>query len=379
MVTQRKVLHLVSSTGLYGAETVILNLSKEMQHSSFSPVVGMICEDKDTLPQIGTAAQELGLETATFYSSNRFDVLCVKNIHNYLEKNNISIVHSHGYKPSILSYLPCRLLNKPLIITCHLWFNIDDNKLKLYHKIETMVMKKIPAVIGVSNEICNELITAGVDKDNVHCIFNGIDLSNYRQYPMSETNRVFTELGIQKDEFVIGSIGRLHEQKAFHYVLEAVDLLKRKNNALKLKCVVFGDGPLREELKGKCSRLGLQKVVQFPGFREDILNLLDFMDVFVISSVDEGLPMVLLEAMAKKKAIISTPVGAINSVLTHEKDALLFEVGDVQTLARYIDLLQKEPALRNRIAQQAYQRFKKDFSAKIMTSRYIDLYESVLN
>lgn len=377
MTVRKKVLHLISSTGLYGAETVILNLSKQMQQSSFLPIIGMIFEGKNGLPEIGNVARKLNIETVTFYSSNKFDFVCVRRIHNYIKNENIEIVHSHGYKPSILSYLPCKLLKKPLIITCHLWFNVSDSKLKFYHFIETLIMKKTQAVVGVSEKICDELIAVGIHPQKVHCIFNGIDLVNYRKYPISDTERVFAELGIQKDDYVIGAIGRLHEQKAFHYLIEAVSCLKLKS--IKLKCLIFGEGPLREELEEKSRKLGLSENIKFPGFRDDVLNLLELIDVFVISSVDEGLPMVLLEAMAKKKAIISTPVGAIKSVLTHEKEALLYEVGDVGELAAQIDRLRQNEEMRNDMGNQAFRRFRESFSARKMALRYEDIYSAILS
>ena len=112
-----KILHLVDSSGLYGAEAVILNLSKEMRKtSSFFPVVGMICQDTNSLPEIGVAAIDLGLEIKTFTSSFRFDPLCVFHINNYINHYQVSAVHSHGYKPSILAFLPCLITKKPLII-----------------------------------------------------------------------------------------------------------------------------------------------------------------------------------------------------------------------------------------------------------------------
>ena len=374
--SKNKVLHMVASTGLYGAETVILNLSKEMLKCPFLPVVGMVVEEKGKMPEIGTAAKNLGLETAVFYSGGRFDPVCILRIFKYIKKNAIVAVHSHGYKPSILSYIPCKLLKTPLLITCHLWFNTDDNKLQLYHKLETWIMKRLPVVVGVSEEICNELIEAGVKRENTYCVYNGIDTENYRKYPMVETRSAFVEFGISDTDFVIGSIGRLHEQKAFHFLLNAINILLKQG--ADLKCLIFGDGPLRKELEATCAKLGLQEAVQFLGFREDILNLLELMDIFVISSIDEGLPMVLLEAMASRKAIISTSVGAIDSVLTHEKNALIYDIGDVKALAGYIDFFQNDTDKRSEFGEAAYRRFKMNFTSAVMARKYITLYKTII-
>lgn len=375
MQDQNRILHLVDSSGFYGAERVILNLSKEMNNFSFSAVVGMICRDEKKIPIIGVAAKELGIETANFLSQFSFDPFCFFRIYKYLKYNSIKVVHSHGYKPSILAYIPCKLLNIPLVITCHLWFNDSDKKLQVYHMFEKMIMKRIPASVGVSREICEEIINNGVERARVRLIYNGIDLSNYRQYPMSHTKAAFLSLGLDEGDFVIGSIGRLHAQKAFHYLLAAIKLLLVKG--INVKCVIFGEGPLREELENRCQEMRLQETVKFPGFREDIINILELMDVFVISSIDEGLPMVLLEAMAKRKAIISTPVGAINSVLTHKKNALLYSVGDVEELAEYINFMKNNPEKRKKFGEAAYQKFQSNFSSEIMAKKYANLYSSL--
>lgn len=372
-----KVLHLIDPSGLYGAEIVILNLSNEMKKSKFIPIVGIISQKGKSMPVLGKVAQNLGIDIMLFPSRFRFDPSCILQLLGYIYRKKINAIHSHGYKATLMAILPSYLLKIPFIITCHLWFSKDDKKLLLYHELEAQAMKAANSVIGVSEEICKNIMAKNINKEKVNLIHNGIDLSNYRKYAREESFTLFEKLKINEDEFVVGTAGRLDHQKGYHYLLSAVKYLKDKN--INVKCVVIGEGPQRKELEQKRQDLGLQKVIHFPGFREDIINLLDMMDIFVLTSIDEGLPMILLEAMAMKKAIISTPVGAIDKVLTHGKDALLYDVGDVTTLAKYIIDLKNNPERKEKMGQEAYTRFKSDFSSEIMAKKYISIYDALLN
>lgn len=377
MFPKYKVLHLVDPSGLYGAERVILNLSKEMKGSAFVPIIGIISQEGNKLPELGKAARELGINTMLFPSRFRFDPMCVHRIYSYLSGQKINILHSHGYKASLLAFLSNYLLKIPIIITSHLWFSKGDTKLKLYHALEAKIMKAVSAVVGVSEEICRKIMVKGVDHEKVYLIHNGIDLSNYRKYPRDNAIALFNELNINKDDFVIGTAGRLDPQKGYHYLLSAMKILNEKN--IDAKCVIFGEGPLREELERTSRELDLQNIVHFPGFRGDLINFLDLMDIFVLTSIDEGLPMILLEAMAMKKTIISTPVGAIDKVLTHEQNAFLYDVGDVTTLAKYIIDLKNNPERREKMGEEAFNRFKSQFSSEVMAKKYISIYDALLS
>ena len=113
-----KILHLVSSGGMYGAESVILNLSTAMRRYGFHPVVGALCEKgQKQQEEILDIANKLGLESISFPLGSKFDLSFFSVLKNYLKTNNIKIIHSHGYKPTILSFLPAYLAKIPLITT----------------------------------------------------------------------------------------------------------------------------------------------------------------------------------------------------------------------------------------------------------------------
>jgi glycosyltransferase involved in cell wall biosynthesis len=375
-MSRDKVLHLISSGGLYGAESVILNLSQEMRKSSFVPIVGLITEIEGAIGDLGEAARELGIETVSFFAGRVGIVACFFSLKKFLSEKNISIVHCHGYKATVLSFFPCNLLGIPSVTTCHLWANKGDFKLKFYHELEAMVMRALPAVIGVSMPICNKLIKKGVNNNKVHLIPNGINLANYRQYSKVDTCSFLRELGINEEDILVCTIGRLAAQKAQHQLVDAVNILRNKNIAV--KCLIIGEGPLRGELESQRKQLGLEGVVFLPGFRDDIVNILELIDIFVLSSIDEGLPMVLLEAMAIKSAIITTSVGEIRGIIQHENNGLIFDVGDVRALVDSIELFYKDKRKRLDFAEAAFETYRKKYTSDVMARSHISLYREVL-
>ena len=375
-MTKKRILHLVSSIGLYGAERVILNLSKELKSSEFEPILGVILHKRYPRPKIATVAKTLGIKIVSINLMSRFDFLGILKLFKSLKEEKISIVHSHGYKATVLAFIPCLIIKVPLLVTCHLWFSKGDLKLKIYTEMEALIMKYLPAVIGVSEDICKDIIKKGVDLNKVHVIHNGINLDHYQKYSKEETSILFQKLGIQNSDIVIGTIGRLTTQKAHCYLLKAIKyILDRKK--INIKCVIVGDGKLKARLLEQRNNLNLQDDVFFLGYRKDVINIMERIDIFVLTSIEEGLPMVILEAMALKKAIITTPVGAIRKAITNGKDGLLYNAKDIQKLSQNIIELAANRKGREQLGKNAYTKFYNEYSSQIMCKKYLKIYNSL--
>jgi len=144
-----------------------------------------------------------------------------------------------------------------------------------------------------------------------------------------------------------------------------------------LKLLIVGDGPLKEDLKQETQRLGISNDVIFTGYRTDIPQLLSVMDIFVLPSLTEGLPMVLLEAMASRKPIIATNVGAIPKVINKD-NGLLVEPKDVTALQRAIEILLNDKGIKQKFASSSYETVMVKFSSEQMCSKYYELYKEVM-
>jgi glycosyltransferase involved in cell wall biosynthesis len=182
------------------------------------------------------------------------------------------------------------------------------------------------------------------------------------------------ELGMAADDTVFINVGRLTEQKGLTYLLRAAKIVVASHPESKF--VIVGDGLEGERLKAEARELGLSDHVIFTGFRRDVLRLLKMSDVFVLSSLYEGMPKALLEAMMAKLACLSTGIFGIPELIGDT--GILVPPGDVDALAKAMLELAKDPALRERLGDAAKLRVETEFSQTAMMAKIEAIYDEVL-
>jgi glycosyltransferase involved in cell wall biosynthesis len=365
----KAALQLVSTGGMYGAERVLLELANYVQsHGWQSHVVAI---DGGGADAVVSAARVRGLE-ATQLSAGATSVASqARAMAQYVEAHDIDVVHSHGYKPSVLMSVMAQTRARVRIATCHGWLR-GSAKLRLYEYLEKRALRGFDAVVAVSPEIRAKLARAGVQTDRLHLIANGLDATAPRPFARASVRR---ELGIPDQCCLLVCIGRLDAAKGNSLLLRAVAKLPADCRDWSL--AIVGDGAEREHLPALARQLGLSPRVTFLGYRSDIADMLAAADVFVLPSLMEGLPMVLLEAMAATRAIVATTVGAIPDVVADDAQALLVAPGDVDGLVTAVGRFLADPELRARLGGAAAQRHQTSFSRAVMGRLYLDLYEGL--
>ena len=231
---------------------------------------------------------------------------CIRSIKKFAKDQEFDIMHSHGYKSNFYSLLGTAFLKIKRISTCHTWYSVNT-KMKFYEWIDKILLKRFDKVVVVSQDLFDEVVRSGVSREKVCVINNGIDVERFNHPLSSDQHKKFKQaLGINDADKVIGVVARLASDKGHEYLFQALKVVIQKMPGI--KCLVVGDGPLKNHLADSVQRLGLQDNVIFTGIRKDIPELLSIMDMFVLSSTKEGMPIALLEAMAMKKPIIATNV-----------------------------------------------------------------------
>ena len=356
---------------LGGAETVVLELSKELNSLGHENIIGILNNTKKPNSELADLAEQYDLQVRIFSCRGKMDFHTVKKIKQFIKENEIQIVHAHGYKARFYALLSGG--NKPCITTCHLWDNYSLLQ-GFYIRLDKFWLNKFDRVVAVSDAIQNEILRAGVSANRVSVVENGIDTSRFNGHSRRETIR--EKVGLPAPKIVIGTVGRLVPQKGFDIFIQAAKkILQQTSNVI---FVIVGDGPLMAVLKEQTAQLGLEKKVVFLGQRNDIPELLSALDIFVMSSLDEGTPMVLLEAMASQKPVVATKVGAIPVVVEDGKSGLLCEP-DVLGLHEKITELLSDTKKAGRLARSARQRIVKAYSSRAMTEKYVQLYGQILN
>jgi glycosyltransferase involved in cell wall biosynthesis len=309
------VLQLISSSGFFGAENVILELSKELETSDFKPVIGCFNNKYNPHVEIADRAKENDLSVEIIDCTSQFDIKAIRCLRKIIKERNINIIHSHNYKSNYYALISTLGMGVPLISTCHNWIGTSV-KTKLYERLDKLQLIWFDKIVAVSEPIKYELFANRISSRKVKLISNGIDVNRFQ---CNRNSKIREEFDIPSEKKIIGVVGRLTEEKGHVLLIDAAKDILRSNPDIVF--LIIGYGPLMEGLKNKAHQLPFI----FTGNRNDLPDLYSAMDIFVLPSLNEGMPMVLLEAMAAKKPVVATNVGSINTVIKDRENGLLIE------------------------------------------------------
>lgn len=368
-----KVLHIVYSLTAGGAERIVVNYATKFNSDNFNV---QICALKS-----GGFFENILKQYRTTYvvlnKSKYIDFFALYKLIKFIRKESIDIIHMHGFPANYygtISGIICGI--KVLIRTEH---NIEIRKGFL--NITRSILRDFfgifqKNIIAVSNNVKISHEKNKIFSKKKHIVlYNGVPEHKISEYPTISSYR--EEFGIKNYHHVtIGIIGSLTIQKGHEVFFEALDIIRC--NGYNFKAVIVGDGPRRNELSLIVKNLGLNNFVCFTGVRQDVGNIINCLDILCLSSHWEGFPMVILEAMAAKKPVISTNVGGVNEALLHKKTGLLVLENAPDQISEAIIYLINNPDIRERMGHQGYLHYKKNFTLKQQLDRTEDLYCNLL-
>lgn len=365
-----RVLQLISSAGHYGAENMLLNLSQSLQRLGCEITVGVFYNTHRPNTELADQARAHGLPVVMIRCEGRADREAARAIAEAIRANQIELVHSHGYKADLYGFTVAKDLGVPILATCHNW---PDKNLPLwvYSVLDRLMLRRFPQIVAVSENVRAALRRFGIPLSRISILGNGIDLEPFRA--ASPTLAAEIRKG---DRLVVGLVGRLVPAKGPEYFLQAArEVLKRFPKTL---FIFVGEGPEHRRLEKLTRELGIEHNVNFVGQRRDMPGVYSSLDVLALPSLTEGLPMTILEALAAKRAVVATRVGAIPDVVLHERTGLLIEPRDVSALQHALERLLGDAALRLRLGEAGCALVRQKFSAEAMARNYLDLYQRLV-
>jgi glycosyltransferase involved in cell wall biosynthesis len=376
-VEDTTILHLRSSAGFYGAEQVILNLARELIELGCTTHIVCINNTKNPHLELVEIATRAGLPALAVDCRGFFDRQTVKSIREIIKSMKIDVIHCHDYKSCVFGLVAARGLKVGKVATNHLW-TLSNVRLRVYATIEGLLYNAFDKVVAVSEDIERECRSFLLRKDKLTTIPNGIDLGRFALDNSAQDRRsTRTQLGLAEHDVVIGNIARLSIEKDQALLLRAFKMLTGPSQNKSLKLLLVGDGPEEDNLKKLAQELGLHNHCLFTGFRTDIPQILNCLDVYVQSSRREGLPMIILEAMAAQIAIVSTGTGGIPNVIADGKEGRLVDIGDANQLACALNEVLSNADERRTLVQQARHRVESQFSAHAMAEKYLEIYRGM--
>lgn len=373
-----KVLHVIDSAGLYGAETVLLNLAGEQQQMGLEPVILSVGNKRAREKDIEIQANRRGIPCFALRMYDGPNFAGARRIVRLATQERADVVHSHGYKSNILlGLLPGFMRSMPLVATLHGWTAVNGtagfSRMGLYRYIDQKVLSRLDAVVPVSQELQRSPAVMRLPSAKVHHIPNGIQMERPAMSaddPLGRTLLAERSRGL----LVLGVIGRLSHEKNVTTLLAAIAQLA--NRLPQIRLFVLGNGPERGRLEEQVRAAGIDRQVVLQGYVENASQYLPLLDALVLPSLTEGLPMVLLEAMAAQTPVIASAVGGIPSTLNGL--GLLVEPGNTDALAAAIENFAADAARYKEQAAIARSRVEAEYSARAMATRYNAVYRSVM-
>ena len=359
------VAQVVLSFGRGGLETMAVGLAGALAKRGLRSVIIALDEGGELQPVLDAA----GVESHVLGGRRLRDPRYHWRLARLLRRVRPDVVHSHNFAAFLHTAVARRLAFVPRMVhTEHAFEYVTGTS---YHGWIRGASRGCKAFVVVGERILPFFRdTVGVPTERLRVIPNGVDLASFQ--PQTDTREVRQELGIPADAFVVGSAGRLAPEKDLATLVRAVADARRERNDL---CLVFvGDGVERPALEALTSELGLSERVRFLGWRRDVSRVVSALDLFVLSSENEGLPLAVLEAMALGVPVASTPVGDLPVVVQDGVSGRLFSVGDSSALARVILEVAADAARRRSLAVAGRQVVERRYDHEVMVDGYLDAY-----
>jgi L-malate glycosyltransferase len=363
-----RILHLIKSLGRGGAETLLPETLKVHNKSSFVFYCIYFLPWKDQLvEEINTAG---GIVQNIPATNNIKILLQAFKISRFIKQNNIQVVHCHLPWAGFVGRIVHLISGIPVIYTEH---NKQERYQSLTRFFNKFSFNLQSTAIAVSDDVAQSIKLNINPSIKVNTILNGINTEKFRRN-LQVGQKIRADLGISSDAIVIGSLGVFRTQKRLHHWLEIFVSVSKENP--NVRGILVGDGPLKQQIILQIKAMGLADIVFLPGIQTNAVDWYSAMDVFMMTSEFEGLPLALLEAMSCECAVVATNAGGINEVVNDGINGSIVDVDQWAGLTSKVQFLLDHPDVRVSMGQAARDRVVYHFSIYQMTKQLENLYTS---
>jgi glycosyltransferase involved in cell wall biosynthesis len=364
-----RVLHLTHSLRFGGAEKLLVSLTSKIDREKFQQMVGAITYTGPVEEEL----KEKGVLVKHFDKKNGIDLSIFPKLINFMRQEKIDIVHTHLPTADSWGRIAAKLAGVPIVVSTYHGPLVGDGFWDLLR--EKFLSIFVDAFVAISGATQDSLKHRLGFKREILLAYNGINISRFQERRSRSLKR--EELGIPHNALVIGNVGRLDKMKGQCYFLEALQMvISERENAFG---IIVGEGHLEESLKALADKLKVANKCLFLKNREDIPELLQAMDIFAMSSCSEGLPLVLLEAMASRLPIVTTGVGGIGEVITDGVNGIIIAPRNPARLAEGILRIAKNKDLGYAFSERGFALVRDKFNEDKMASLIESLYERLIN
>jgi glycosyltransferase involved in cell wall biosynthesis len=364
----------MSGTG-GGPEKTILNSPRFLTDAGYRTVCAYMHPPGDPgFEDFRARALRGGVPLVSVPDRGPLDWAVVPRLLGVCRRERVAIWHGHDYKSNALGLLLRRFWPMRLVTTVHGWVQ-QTRRTPLYYWVDRRCLPRYESVICVSEDLRQRCLECGVPQERCVLIENGIDTTEYVRTldPPEARGRV----GVRPGRFVIGAAGRLSAEKGFDVLIRCVDGLAREGRDVEL--LIVGDGDERPALERLIAELGAGDRVRLLGYRGDLKEIYQALDVFALSSYREGLPNVLLEAMAMEVPVVATRVAGVPRLVRDGANGLLVEPGAPAALGQAIARLADDADLLACLGRAGRRTVEQEYSFRVRMDKVRAVYDHLLS
>lgn len=373
------LLYVITKLELGGAQKQLLSLIRNLDKERFN--ILLFTAQEGLLVQEASSMEGLTLNRSRYLErpiNPLKDLLALIEIYLFIKRNKIDIVHTHSSKAGILGRLAAKLAKAKVILhTVHGWsFNIRQPNLKRYFFIwlERITAGFTDKLIVVSRHDKDTGLNNRIGTPNQYAVIRyGLD---YNEFAIQEKNNIKEELGLPSGISVVTMISCLKPQKQPQDFIKVASLVTQELPHVRF--LLAGDGVLRPAVEDLINKFNLRQKVILLGWRKDIPRILSITDVLVLTSLWEGLPITVLEAMASSRPVIATDTGGVAEVIADQDTGFLVKPGDITAMSEKLVVLLRDEGLRRIMGRKAKDALGLDFSLDNTLNSTQGLYTSLI-
>jgi sugar transferase (PEP-CTERM/EpsH1 system associated) len=366
-----RIIHLVLNLKMGGLETWVVNFAKRIKESGFSP---MVCCLEDNI-DLGQSLKDHDIPIVTLMKKEGHDLFLPSRLAKTMRDYQPHLLHTHNWDAHLYGTVAARMTPIPVVI--HTQHGAVHDRSWKNDLLRPILGRLIDQFVGVSEGVSLfAKKSRWVPAQRVITLVNGVDPTAYRNPVAADTTTIRQALAIPINAPVLINVARMSAVKDHTTLLEAVSMLQATSS---VHLMLVGDGELCPRLKGIAVKLGIEKVVHFVGMQNHVAAFLGAADLFVLSSLSEGISLSLLEAMSAGLPVVATDVGGNPNVVVAGKTGLLVPPRNPIALAGAIQTILEDKPLATTMGYAGRARVFSHFHSNQMAIAYMDLYKKLLN
>jgi glycosyltransferase involved in cell wall biosynthesis len=383
-----RIVHAIARLNVGGAALHVLQLAREQERRGHDVLVvaGTLATGEESMDYV---AEELGVRVQQLSAlqrelAPRADLAAIRDLRRILLSNRPDVLQTHTSKAGATGRIAALLAGnarpRAVVHTYHghvLRGYFDQPRERAFRMVERLLARSADALIAVSEEVRNDLVRFGVaSPDRFVVIPYGFDLPAWSDADRASREQVRGELGVGDETFVVGWAGR------FTAIKRPLDLPRTLrglvDDQVDALLVLVGDGEKRAETEALAQELGVFDRCRFVGFQQGIRGWYAAFDALLLTSENEGAPVVAIEALAAERPVVATDAGGTATVVTDGESGFLAPIGDTDALAGRLASLARDPELRRSLGRHGSEDVRARFATERMADEVEALYRSLL-